>query len=119
MTEGAKQDVVLRSTQQLDVLGQRGRKFRFPGFFGSGFDWPPDYDGPGNMANTLQEMLVQPGVGGTILLFPAWPKDWDVDFKLHAPHNTIIEGVYRAGKLEQLQVVPEARRKDILISQCN
>ncbi len=33
-----------------------------------------------------------------IILFPAWPKDWDVDFKLHAPYNTTIEEIYRSGK---------------------
>jgi len=69
------------------------------------------------MANTLQEMLVQPGTGGKILLLPAWPKDWNVDFKLHVPQNTTVEGVYRAGKLEQLKVIPESRRKDVVISQ--
>ena len=58
LTEGAKEDVLLRCAARLEVLGQRGHKFRFPGFFGSAFDWPPDYDGAGNMANTLQEMLV-------------------------------------------------------------
>jgi len=32
----------------------------------------------------LQEMLVQT-IGDQIILFPAWPKEWDVDLKLHAP----------------------------------
>jgi|GEM_PF-2627680 len=32
----------------------------------------------------LQEMLLQT-IGDQIVLFPAWPKDWAVDFKLHAP----------------------------------
>ena len=31
----------------------------------------------------MQEMLLQEA-DGKILLFPAWPKDWDVHFKLHA-----------------------------------
>ncbi|MFC1739621.1 DUF5703 domain-containing protein, partial [Planctomycetota bacterium] len=49
-----------------------------------------------------------------IVLFPAWPKDWDVDFKLHAPYNTTIEGVYSNGKLEHLKVTPESRAKDVV-----
>jgi hypothetical protein len=32
----------------------------------------------------LQEMLLQTN-GDSLLLFPAWPKEWDVTFKLHAP----------------------------------
>ena len=36
-------------------------------------------------------MLIQYD-GEKIYLFPAWPGDWDVDFKLHAPGNTIIQG---------------------------
>ena len=27
---------------------------------------------------------------GKIYLLPAWPKDWDVDFKLHAPQQTLL-----------------------------
>ena len=32
--------------------------------------------------SALQRMLVQEA-GGKILLLPAWPADWDADFKLH------------------------------------
>ncbi len=49
-----------------------------------------------------------------ITLFPAWPKDWDVDFKLHAPNKTTIEGTYRKGELERLKVTPESRAKDVI-----
>ena len=61
----------------------------------------------------LQSMLLQVR-GDKLLLFPAWPKDWDADFKLHAPVNTVVEGVYRNGKLEKLTVTPTARAKDIV-----
>ena len=23
---------------------------------------------------------------------PAWPPDWDADFRLHAPYQTVVEG---------------------------
>ena len=61
----------------------------------------------------LQEMLMQTA-DGKILLFPAWPKDWDCAFKLHAPYNTTVEGVIKAGKLQNLKVTPESRAKDVV-----
>jgi hypothetical protein len=47
-------------------------------------------------------------------LLPAWPRDWEVDFKLHAPLETVIEGRVRGGKLAELVVTPEKRRADII-----
>jgi len=63
----------------------------------------------------LQEMLMaaDPYGNGKIYLLQAWPKEWDVEFKLHTPMNTTVEGVYRSGKLQTLKVTPEARRKDV------
>jgi hypothetical protein len=61
----------------------------------------------------LQTMLMQTE-GSKILLFAAWPKEWDVEFKLHAPYNTTVEGVYKSGKLEQLTVVPDKRTADVV-----
>jgi hypothetical protein len=49
-----------------------------------------------------------------IHLLPAWPKEWNVEFKLHAPYNTTIEGRYSNGTLESLAVTPSGRRKDII-----
>ena len=63
----------------------------------------------------LQEMLMQT-IGDQILLFPAWPKDWNVDFKLNAPHQTIIEGVLKNGEVIELKVTPEYRRKDVILT---
>lgn len=85
---------------------------RFPAFFGPNFDWVPDQDHGCNGLMALQTMLMQ-CEGDRILLFPAWPKSWDVDFKLHAPGNTTVEGTFKGGKLERLQVTPETRRGDV------
>ena len=86
---------------------------RFPAFWGPNFDWIPDQDHGGNGLMALQTMLLQTE-GRKILLFPAWPKAWDVEFKLHAPFNTTVEGVYRDGKLAQLKVSPEERMQDVV-----
>jgi len=68
---------------------------------------------PLSYMSLLQAMLLQ-YENEKIWLFPTWPKDWDVDFKLHAPYNTTVEGCYRNGKLEQLKVTPESRAKDVI-----
>ena len=59
-------------------------------------------------------MLLQTD-GQRVFLLPAWPKEWDVQFKLHAPHKTVIEGCYRNGKLETLRVTPASRRKHVTV----
>jgi hypothetical protein len=46
---------------------------------------------------------------------PAWPNEWSVSFKLRAPRNTIVEGVYRNGQMEQLRVSPIERQKDVVV----
>jgi hypothetical protein len=44
-----------------------------------------------------------------------WPKDWDVDFKLHAPQQTTVEVSLSNGKVVKLKVNPESREKDIIL----
>jgi hypothetical protein len=92
---------------------------RFPAFWGPNFDWIPDQDHGSVTLIALQRMLMQcdPSTGSdqgrAIHLFPAWPKDWDVDFKLHAPMQTTVEGRLEGGKLIELNVIPESRRQDV------
>ncbi|MBI9061888.1 MAG: hypothetical protein JEZ14_07850 [Marinilabiliaceae bacterium] len=93
-------------------------KRRFPTFWGPGHDWVPDHNWGGSGMIGLQEMLMQ-CFDNKILLFPAWPKEWDVDFKLHAPQNTTVEGMLRDGKLIELKVFPESRKSDIHIMNDN
>ncbi len=87
---------------------------RFPAFWGPNFDWIPDQDHGGNLLMTLQSMLIQTD-GDEILLFPAWPLEWNVDFKLYAPRNTVIEGSLQNGKITILIVNPPERQQDIKI----
>lgn len=98
---------------RLNVLKMKNSGRRFPAFWGPGFDWTPDHNWGGSGMIGLQEMLLQTN-GEKIYLFPAWPKEWDVHFKLHAPYQTTVECVVKHGKVESIIVVPESRRKDVV-----
>lgn len=87
---------------------------RFPAFWGPGFDWVPDHNWGGSGMIGLQEMLLQT-VGNQIFVLPAWPADWDVHFKLHAPDSTTVEVMYVNGQITKLDVYPGERRKDVVI----
>lgn len=90
---------------------------RFPAFFGPGHDWMPDHNWGGSGMVGIQEMLVaaDPYGDGKIYLLPAWPREWSVNFKLHAPSNTVIECSYSDGKIQKLKVTPEYRLKDVVV----
>ena len=86
---------------------------RFPAFWECKMDGTPDNDHGANSVNVLQSMLLQSD-GDKIYLLPAWPEDWDVEFKLHTNRNTTIECSYRDGRVQSLKVNPPARRADIV-----
>jgi hypothetical protein len=87
--------------------------YRFPTMWGPNYDWVPDQCHGSVAMTALQRMLMQ-YEGDDIYLFPAWPKDWDVDFKLHSPHNTVVEGKLVNSKLIQFQISPEKRSPDLI-----
>ena len=89
---------------------------RFPAFFGPGHDWLPDFNWGGSGSTGIQEMLLapEPGKSGKLHLFPAWPAEWDVDFKLHAPGKTLVEASLKESKLVMLKVTPASRLKDVV-----
>jgi hypothetical protein len=88
-------------------------KRRFPAFWGPNYDWTPDQDHGGVLTKTLQVMLLQ-CEDKQIRMLPAWPSDWDVTFKLHAPYKTILEGTAKQGRIERLDVSPKSRIVDIV-----
>lgn len=98
---------------QLATLKLQNSGRRFPAFWGPGYDWVPDHNWGGSGMIGLQEMLLQTD-GRKIFLFPAWPKDKDVHFKLHAPYSTTVEAELKDGKLLNLLVLPESRRADVV-----
>ena len=74
------------------------------------------------MNRCLQEMLIQSGDDGftstSIVLFPAWPCEWDVSFKLWGPLNTSVDVVYAGGKVASLVVDPPSRAGAIKYANC-
>ena len=113
---GWKQDVIWAAclgltdeAQRLVTLKMHDGPFRFPAFWGPGFDWAPDHNWGGSGMIAMQEMLLQE-VGDTLYLFPAWPRDWDVRFKLHASRGTVVEAEMRKGKVVNVRVTPKGRK---------
>ena len=97
------------------VLTNKCPQVRFPAFWAHGSDYVPDQDNGGNGLHTLQLMLLQ-GEGRKVYLLPAWPTEWNADFRLHAPLNTVITGRVESGKIIKLDVTPPERRSDIIIT---
>ncbi len=106
LTDNAAVDLTNRAKDKHD-------KSRFPAFWGPNFDWIPDQDHGGNLLMAFQTMVMQAD-DGKIRLLPAWPKEWDLDFKLNAPGNTTVQGQVKDGKLCNLKVTPESRKKDVV-----
>lgn len=97
----------------VDRVRNTAAGYRFPGFYGPNYDWTPDQDQPAVFVTGLQRMLMQ-CEGDKILLFPAWPVEWNVNFKLHAPKNTTVECELKNGKIVKLKVSPVTREKDVI-----
>jgi len=111
LTEQAKDGLVSRSKNY-------DKTKRFPVFWGPNYDWTPDQDHGGTLMKAFQSMLIQPDpYSKKVYLTPAWPKNWNATFKLHAPYNTIIEGTVKNGIIETLVVTPSSRKSDIIISE--
>jgi hypothetical protein len=77
-----------------EKIGNTNPRHRFPAMWGPNYDWVPDQDHGSNLLLTLQYMLLQTYHGKSHLL-PAWPKEWNVVFKLFTPNQTVVEGEYK------------------------
>ena len=118
---GWKQDVIwaacLGLTDEAEALitqKMADGPYRFPAFWGPGFDWSPDHNWGGSGMIGMQEMLLQE-VGSKLFLFPAWPKKWDVRFKLCASRGTTVEAEMKDGQVVNVKVVPKERQHDVVL----
>lgn len=102
-----------KEAAELTIAKMKDAPRRFPTWWGPGYDWLPDHNWGGSGMIGLQEMVMQCH-GRRICLGAGLPKDWDVDFKLHAPEKTVVKGRIAGGRLLSLEVTPESRRKDVI-----
>jgi len=96
--------------------------YRFPGFMPHFQDYQPSADHLAVMNTALQWMLVQGSddQNNNVLMFPAWPcSQWNVDFKVRGPLNTVVQGKYVNGKLSNFVVTPASRTNNVKFVGCN
>lgn len=90
LTEEAKKNLLVK-------IENGHPNHRFPTIWRINNDWTPDEDHGGNLLTVIQDMVMQ-SYGNTVYLLPAFPKDWDVDFKLYTFGDNTVFGTYKAGK---------------------
>jgi hypothetical protein len=106
--------------QALNTKKMDNGPYRFPAFWPHTIDWAPDHNWGGSGMIGMQEMVMQthsaPGERGKIRLLPAWPREWDVEFRLHAPYKTTVESRAQSGKVRFLKVTPHERQEDVVLN---
>jgi fibronectin type 3 domain-containing protein len=86
---------------------------RYQGFWATESDYVPTEDTGGAAMSALQYMLMQ-SVGNQITVLPAWPANWNVDFKLNAPQNTSVRLILKGNAITQLTVTPASRASNVV-----
>ena len=117
---GWKQDLIWAAclgltdeARRLVELKMADGPHRFPAFWGPGYDWTPDHNWGGSGMIGMQEMLMQEA-DGKIYLFPAWPREWDVRFRLHASRGITVEAELKDGQVVNVKVTPKDRQVDLI-----
>lgn len=89
---------------------------RFPLIHGAPEEGPDLASLGAGMAG-LNAMLIasEPDPKGRIFLLPAWPRNWDVTFRVRASGGTLVDGVVESGKLVRLVTTPVERRDDVVL----
>jgi len=83
--------------QLLARIDNTNPDYKFPSYYGPNFDWTPDQCHGGNIMITLQEMVMQ-CYDDKVYLLPAFPKEWNVRFRLAAPGGNYVWGEFLSGK---------------------
>lgn len=102
LADDARKALIIRNKHSLPC--------RFSGFRGPGYDYIPDMDHGGVLMTTLHLMLLQSNADGELHVFPAWPAQWDVDFKLRAPGGKTVKATLKDGKVVKMEVTPQTEK---------
>jgi hypothetical protein len=72
------------------------------------------------MRTGMHYMLLAPvdDAKQSIIVFPTWPTEWDIDFKLHGPLSTTVEAACTNGTLTKFIVTPKSREADVTVMNC-
>ena len=82
----------------------------FPAFWGPNYDWTPDQDNGCSAGIALTQMLVQTDED-SVRVFPAWPAQEDVSFRLPIGRGNFLEAELRGGQVVRLHTDrPETRK---------
>lgn len=93
--------------------------YRFPAFAPHEQDYEPSADHFAVFSNALQYMLIQrtDDEDDSVLLLPAWPCSWNVNFTVSAPRLTTVMGSLIDGRLS-FTVTPQSRRSAVRATRC-
>ncbi len=89
--------------------------YRWPAMWGPNYDWIPDQDHGSVAMIALQNMIIQSDEN-IVYLLPAWPKYWNVEFKLYGRNNQVFEGTYTSE--EGLKIACKAPKGTMQIVNC-
>lgn len=93
--------------------------YRFPAFAPHEQDYEPSADHFAVFSNALQYMLIQrvDDEHDSVLLLPAWPCSWNVNFTVSAPRLTTVTGSVVGGRLS-FTVTPQSRTSAVRVARC-
>lgn len=108
------QNMVLTRAQTAPASG-----YRFPAFSPHLQDYEPSQDHLSVFNTALQYMLLAPADdgNGTMVLLPAWPCTWDVNFSLYGMGGIIVSGSVKASNLT-FQVEPSSKSSAVIARKC-
>ncbi|RZO18595.1 MAG: hypothetical protein EVB09_01380 [Verrucomicrobiaceae bacterium] len=98
----------VKPSLEIEVKGQG-----VPQFWGSNFsELPPIKDGVDALVASLRPLLIE-ATGKRVCLFPGWPLDQDISFRMDTVTGLGVEVVYRDQEIKRLEVYPKQRTNEV------
>ena len=85
----------------------------FPQFWGSDFSLlPSEKDEVDALVDSLRPLLIET-TGKRVCIFPGWPVDKDISFRIDTVTGLGVEVVYRDQEIKRLEVYPKQRTNEV------